>query len=233
MMKKQKPTFHLSLLNNGDSPLLVRNAFYGNNSDKEIDMSWLFFLINYENHRILVDVGNGNLDDFIRYGFKMRNFHTPVSILKEYGLSPDDITDIFVTHADFDHIGDIALYKSAVIYIQENELETCRDLIGNNHIITFSSLITALNQFQLKCVGGHTKGSSIVEFQYGDLKYVLGGDACYVNESLEQRIPTGRTCDIEKSREFIREFRATDVKVYFSHEPSIVNGNVRYQTIIS
>ena len=217
----------------GDSPLLARNVFYGSNSDQEIDISWLFFLINYKNHHVLVDVGNSDLGIFTKYGFRMRNFHKPISILKEYGLSPDEITDIFVTHADFDHIGDIAFYKNAVIYIQESELETCSSLIGRNHIITFCSSMTALNYFQLICVGGHTKGSSIVAFQYGEFKYVLGGDACYVNANLEKQIPTGRTCDIEKSREFIRKYSAANAIVYFSHEPSIVQGNVQYRTIIS
>lgn len=217
----------------GDSPLSARNAFHGNDSDAKIDMSWLFFLINYGSRHILVDVGNGNIDAFTKYGFKMRNYHTPVSLLKEYGLSPSDITDIFVTHADFDHVGDLAYYPNADVYIQEHELENCRKLVGQNQrIITFQSSMTALEKFQLLCVGGHTEGSSIVLFQYGGLKYVLGGDACYVNTSLEQQIPIGRTGNIEKSREFIQKFNGPDFKVYFSHEPSIVPINYRYKAII-
>jgi glyoxylase-like metal-dependent hydrolase (beta-lactamase superfamily II) len=217
----------------GESPLAAQNAFYGNNSDTQIDISWLFFLINYDHHHILVDVGNGNIDAFISYGFSMRNFSSPVSLLKEYGLSPDDITEIFVTHADFDHIGDIALYKNADVYIQENELKNCCNLITQNRkIITFQASIRALKKFQLLCVGGHTEGSSIIVFRHSGMKYVLAGDACYVNASLEQQIPTGRTCNVEQSREFIRQFNSQDFKVYFSHEPSIVPGNGTYKILL-
>lgn len=217
----------------GDSLLAAKNAFYGNNSDTQIDISWLFFLINYEHHHILIDVGNGNIEIFTSYGFSMRNFCSPVSLLKEYGLSPEDITEIFVTHTDFDHIGDISIYKNADVYIQENELEKCLYLfVHNRKIITFHASMMALEKFQLLHVGGHTEGSSIIVFQHSGLKYVLGGDACYVNASLELQIPTGRTCNVEQSKAFIRKFNSQDYKVYFSHEPSIVPGDDKYKILV-
>ena len=218
----------------GNSPISIKNVFYDSNTDGEIDISWLFFLINYEDRHILVDVGNGNIDIFNAYGFKMRNFYMPSALLYKYGLAPDDITDIFITHADFDHIGDMSIYKNADVYIQENELESCHDLmVHNKKIITFSSSITVMNKFLLLCVGGHTKGSSIVQFETGGLKYVLGGDACYVNANLEQQIPTGRTCNIEQSRKFISMYNGPDFRVYFSHEPSIVEEDEQIKEIIT
>lgn len=217
----------------GNSPLSANNAFWGADSETEIDIAWLFFLISYKDRRILVDVGNGDINVFIQYGFKMRNFRAPVSLLEEYGLFPDDITDIFVTHADFDHIGDLALYKKANIYIQKNELENGHGLIGyNRRIITFDTSLTVLEKFQLQCIGGHTNGSSIILFQHGELMYVLGGDACYVNASLEQQIPTGRTCDIAKSREFIQKFQNPGFRVLLSHEPSIVKENSVFSVLL-
>ena len=218
---------------NGNSPLSANNVFWEGDSEIEIDIAWLFFLIRYKNRNILVDTGNGNIDTFNQYGFKMRNFRTPVSLLEEYGLFPNDITDIFVTHADFDHVGDIALFQKATIYIQKNELENCCDSIGRNQkVISFDTSVTVMDKFQITCVGGHTSGSSIVQFEHDELTYILGGDACYVNVSLEQQIPTGRTWNIAKSRGFIQKFNKPEYKVFLSHEPSIVKENLRFSVIL-
>ena len=43
-------------------------------------------------------------------------------MLAEMGLAPDAITDIFLTHAHFDHMGSIAEFPNAHIYIQKSEL---------------------------------------------------------------------------------------------------------------
>ena len=43
-------------------------------------------------------------------------------MLAEIGVAPGAITDIFVTHAHFDHMGSIAEFPNAHIYIQKSEL---------------------------------------------------------------------------------------------------------------
>ena len=43
-------------------------------------------------------------------------------MLAELGVAPGAITDIFVTHAHFDHMGSIAEFPNAHIYIQKSEL---------------------------------------------------------------------------------------------------------------
>jgi glyoxylase-like metal-dependent hydrolase (beta-lactamase superfamily II) len=43
-------------------------------------------------------------------------------MLSEMNIAPDAITDIVLTHAHFDHMGSIAEFPSAHIYIQKSEL---------------------------------------------------------------------------------------------------------------
>jgi glyoxylase-like metal-dependent hydrolase (beta-lactamase superfamily II) len=43
-------------------------------------------------------------------------------MLSELDLAPEAITDIFVTHAHFDHMGSIGEFPNARIYIQKSEL---------------------------------------------------------------------------------------------------------------
>jgi len=41
---------------------------------------------------------------------------------RKFGIRPEAISDIFVTHAHFDHLGSIAEFPDAHIYIQKSEL---------------------------------------------------------------------------------------------------------------
>ena len=43
-------------------------------------------------------------------------------MLSEMNLAPEAISDIFITHAHFDHMGSIAEFPNAQIYIQKSEL---------------------------------------------------------------------------------------------------------------
>ena len=43
-------------------------------------------------------------------------------MLSEMNLAPEEISDIFITHAHFDHMGSIAEFPKAHIYIQKSEM---------------------------------------------------------------------------------------------------------------
>ena len=53
----------------------------------------------------------------------MSLFKKPVDVLKEYGLSPNDITDVIITHSHHDHIEAIRYYENATIHIQKDEYD--------------------------------------------------------------------------------------------------------------
>lgn len=46
---------------------------------------------------------------------------TPDIVLKKLNLSPDDITDIIVTHPHYDHIGGISLFPKAKIWMNKDD----------------------------------------------------------------------------------------------------------------
>ena len=54
--------------------------------------------------------------------FGVQNWHGPVEVMGEIGVKPTDVTDIFITHAHFDHIGDTDSFPNATFYMQEREL---------------------------------------------------------------------------------------------------------------
>ena len=47
---------------------------------------------------------------------------SPLRMLEELGVAADDVTDIVLSHAHFDHMGSIAEFPKARLYIQKREL---------------------------------------------------------------------------------------------------------------
>ncbi len=43
-------------------------------------------------------------------------------MLAEVGVKPDQVTEAFITHAHFDHMGNTDDFPNAVFYVQEREI---------------------------------------------------------------------------------------------------------------
>eukprot|EP01093_Parvamoeba_rugata_P001501 TRINITY_DN11868_c0_g1_i1.p1 TRINITY_DN11868_c0_g1~~TRINITY_DN11868_c0_g1_i1.p1 ORF type:complete len:287 (+),score=57.85 TRINITY_DN11868_c0_g1_i1:273-1133(+) len=71
-----------------------------------IDIAARSLLIEDGDRLILVDTGMGNKqsDQFFGYYYLWGDFNIDSS-LKKYGFHRDDITDVFLTHLHFDHVG--------------------------------------------------------------------------------------------------------------------------------
>lgn len=72
----------------------------------------------------MVDVGF-NLKDYgavIAEESNIVNWRSPRATLAECGVTPEDVTHVFLTHAHYDHMGGIELFPNATFYLQEREL---------------------------------------------------------------------------------------------------------------
>ena len=68
-------------------------------------------LIQTEGRNILVDTGMGNKqDEKFRKHFEPHGEQTLLGSLADHGLAPDDISDVFLTHLHFDHVGGAVRY---------------------------------------------------------------------------------------------------------------------------
>ncbi|MEO6831996.1 MAG: MBL fold metallo-hydrolase [Chitinophagaceae bacterium] len=79
-----------------------------NPADDNNMCSWAMrcLLIEHGNYLILVDNGMGNKQDEKFFGhYFLHGDDTLEKSLAEHGFTPDDITDVFLTHLHFDHCG--------------------------------------------------------------------------------------------------------------------------------
>lgn len=79
-----------------------------NPSDEANLCTWSMrcLLIETGEHKILVDTGMGDKQDerFFAH-FQPQGPYTLAGSLAQHGLAPEDITDVFLTHFHFDHVG--------------------------------------------------------------------------------------------------------------------------------
>jgi len=70
-------------------------------------------LIETDNRKILIDSGMGNKqDEKFRSHFEPHGEKNLITSLAEKGLQPEDITDVFLTHLHFDHVGGAVKYDN-------------------------------------------------------------------------------------------------------------------------
>lgn len=100
-------------------------------------------------------------------------------------------------------------------------------------MITFRSWLRLFDKLEVRRVGGHCAGSSIVTFRQGAYRYVVGGDECYLNACLRDQIPTGSFYDLEKSRRFIQTYSRPGNRVFLFHDPDAVQETLGYRIILS
>jgi glyoxylase-like metal-dependent hydrolase (beta-lactamase superfamily II) len=89
-----------------------------------MDLPFSFILAQRDNRNVLVDTGfmqEEHGSGFSRK-FGIPTWISPLTMLAEMNLSADAITDIVLTHAHVDHMGSVAEFPNAHIYIQKSEL---------------------------------------------------------------------------------------------------------------
>ncbi len=172
-----------------------------------MDLPFSFILARQGERYLLVDTGF--MQDDLCNGFSRKfgipTWISPLRLLKEMGLAGDDITDIVVTHAHFDHMGSIAEFPRAHIYIQKSELLSWYEMFALpkrfahlTAIVDPDNLRTALDAsiqhrvtlvdgdkddilpgIHVRLGSGHTIGQQFVVIETEQARRVISGDCVY------------------------------------------------------
>jgi len=206
----------LTAFNYGTTELAENQIFPGGDPQTMCPIALLFFLIETEERRILVDTGCDTMP-----GFTLFTHLRPVDLLKTYGLEPGDITDVAITHAHHDHSDCLRYYPQARLIAHPAELKKLKqDHTGE--IIPVETEHEIVPGVKIKHIGGHSAGSCVVLMDQGSRKLVLCGDECYTPENLRDGIPTGCSCCSEKSRWFVEEYGKNLYEPIIFHDPAIL-----------
>ena len=211
----------LTCLKYADTFLHERQIFCRGAEDRYRPIILTFFLIETDDgRRILADTGCDWLP-----GFVMRRFRRPSDVLQDAGASPESVTDVILTHAHLDHAGCAGSYPEAVFHIQRDELAGTRAFLPDGaNVRPFEQTADVAPGVRAIRIGGHTRGSSVVELRGEGVPLILGGDECYLHDCFRRGIPTGSSVCPEKSARFLEEYGASGCRVVLFHDPAAAPG---------
>jgi len=222
----KSPELKIYALKYGESLFPQQYVFHGAAAGKTMNFCWLFYYIEYGDKKILVDTGFNN-EKYIRL-FSIKKYVRPAELLKRNSISPEDITDIIITHAHFDHIDGIDSFPGAGIIISQTELDLVKQgrygvsmrekLAQFKNITSFSDEYMLYEIFKIKKTGGHTPGSSVVYIDRSASKFCLTGDEVYTKENLERGVMNGTVTSAANNMSFIRNYDKNYTPLTF-HNP--------------
>ena len=152
----------------------VAGVVYGAHDKGTCRLPYAYALIRGNGVNAMVDVGYNHSE----YGatiadeFGVGNWHSAREILAHAGITPEEITHIFITHAHYDHMGGIAAFPNATFYIQERELSKWVWAMSLDQ--RFKVLQAALDPGDILRAVGLAKSGRLVCVQ-GDMADVLPG----------------------------------------------------------
>lgn len=105
-----------------DAP--ASSLIYGKHNRGSEKLPYCYTLLKGHGKNILLDCGLNNAShgaEFVKR-FNVQNWFSPKDVLAEVECSPEEITDVILTHAHFDHMGGLELFPNATFHIQQEEL---------------------------------------------------------------------------------------------------------------
>ncbi len=90
-----------------------------------VTLPFCYVLLRGRGHVALIDVGYAHRDygKHLAEKYSIENWRSPRVVLAECGVSPEDVDSVFITHAHFDHFGNVEDFPNATFYVQREEIE--------------------------------------------------------------------------------------------------------------
>ena len=177
---------------------LVRGAPSG----ARVDMSWYFFAALGHGRAVLIDVGTDVLAyrsrEELRSHWSIERAVTVPEALARIGLTPDDVTDVVLTHYHFDHSGGLAHFPGATVHANAAEWERVPARLrgrfrGERLDLLSESPAELWGGLAVREAGRHTAHHLMVEVACATGPVVIAGDAAYLYRNIEEGLPVSIT----------------------------------------
>jgi glyoxylase-like metal-dependent hydrolase (beta-lactamase superfamily II) len=209
--------------------------------DADLDIDYYFWVIRDSGGVILVDTGFAPESGARRH----RQSHTtPAEALRGLGINPDDVTAIVITHAHWDHVGNVRQFPGAQLVLTEAEYAFWTSALAErmhfaahsepdeiallararmeDRVTLFRGRCSLAPGIELTEVGGHTPGQLIASVATRDGgTVVLASDALHFYEEVERDRPFAILADLPAM------YRAYDTLAQLATQPgtSLVAGH--------
>ena len=200
--------------------------------DADLEIDYYFWVIRDGTGTTLVDTGFAPAA-----GTRRRRawWTTPAGTLPSIGVDPASVAAIVVTHAHWDHTGNLHQFPHAQLVISEaeydfwtspmasrahfaahiepDEIARLQQARGENRLTLIAGQHTLADGIELIEVGGHTPGQLVVSVQTAAGTVVLASDAVHFYEEVERDRPFAIVADVPAM------YRAYDLLAGLASQP--------------
>jgi glyoxylase-like metal-dependent hydrolase (beta-lactamase superfamily II) len=195
-----------------------RDSFiFDENQDAPHPMDYFIWLLRRGEEVILVDTGYDAEEGKVR-GRPIRQ--NPVEALAPFGLRPEDINKIIVTHLHYDHAGGLDLFPNAILHLQAAEMayatgpcmchgtlrmpftadHICEAIrrIYSGKVIFHDGDAQIADGVTVHSIGGHSRGLQVVRARTSAGWLVLASDSAHFYENIHARKPFPIVVDLQE-----------------------------------
>ncbi len=183
--------------------------------DAPIRMDYFFWIARNAERTVVIDTG------FSRHGGEVRGREMlidPPTLFTRLGVDPAEAPTVVVTHAHFDHIGNLRHFPESPLIVSEREfqfwtgrhahralfhhsvedeeLRLLSERVAAGRVEFFSGRRQVAPGIAVIEVGGHTPGQSIVTVQTSEGTVLLASDAMHYYEEYEADMPFVSAADV-------------------------------------
>lgn len=184
-------------------------------ADGPIRMDYFVWVLRNDERTLVVDTG------FSRHGGAVRKremLMDPPELFTRLGVNPDDAPTVLITHAHFDHIGNLRHFPRSPMLLSEaeyrfwqgkhaqralfhhsvedDELAALASYVDEGRVELFGGRREVAPGVELVEIGGHTPGQSVVVVQTSEGPALLASDAIHYYEEYEADMPFTSVADL-------------------------------------
>jgi glyoxylase-like metal-dependent hydrolase (beta-lactamase superfamily II) len=219
-------------------------ARYGE-ADGEAVMDYYFWVLRDVAETIVIDTGFSAASGAAR---KRDTMVAPATALKRLGIDPGSVRDVIVTHAHYDHIGNLDMFPNALITMSRSEYEFMSGPFADRPLLAIAmdrddvqgivrlneagrvNLVGPRHEFrpgiELIELPGHSPGQMSLVIARPGGPVILSSDAVHYYEELEKDRPfavMSSLLEMYRSLAVIRAMRETPGAVLVpGHDPEVM-----------
>jgi glyoxylase-like metal-dependent hydrolase (beta-lactamase superfamily II) len=235
------------------SEIYLNYNIYGE-PDAPLQMDYYLWVARNAERTVVVDTGFGPVGGARR---RRTTLITPVDALARIGIDAATAGQVVVTHAHYDHIGNLAAFPAAEVIMagrefefwtgpygrraqfawstEESEIAYLEDIRREGRMTLIDAPYTVAPGIEVVPVGGHTPGQVIVLVDTAAGKAVLASDSVHYFEELERDRPFAFVADVEamyRAFDLVRELTADSRSVLVpGHDPEVMHRFPPYREV--
>ncbi len=222
----------------------IENFIFHDLHDAPGRMDYFVWLLRKGSTAVLVDTG---FDAQAAAARKRRFLRCPIGALAAFGLAPEQVGNVVVTHAHYDHAGNLPLLPQARFHLQEREMGFATGRYMRHRVFRHAycvddvcDLVRLLHADRLEfhdgdyelmpglsvhLIGGHTMGLQVVRVKTRRGQVVLASDAAHYLENLQARSPFPIVADMGQmlaGYERIEALADSPAHIVPGHDPAVM-----------